>query len=132
MSQAVPSDVEARIDGRMWNVTVTVCGASIPEAQIRASLERLAHEHPFLLACRYATDRAEVRYWDEARDVGEALDLASGLWDLHRLSAGLPEWEVVGIEVVDQETFHLRNQSIQSLAVQHRPGLMAAGQVLPF
>jgi hypothetical protein len=132
MSHPAPSDVEARSDGRMWNVTVTACGEMVPEAQIRASLERLAHQHPFLLACRYAVDRAEVRYWDEARDVGEAVDLAMRLWDLHRLSAGLPEWEVVGVEVVDQETFHLRNQSIRSLAVQHRPGLMAAGQVLPF
>ena len=48
-------------DARMWHVTVTVSGSPVTEASIRQGLERLSHEHPFLLAGRYAGDRAEIR-----------------------------------------------------------------------
>ena len=57
----------------MWHVTLTVGGRDRSRrAVIRAALERLAHEHPFLLAGRYAADRAEVRYWEEADDLADA------------------------------------------------------------
>ena len=94
--------------GQMWHVTVTVAGYPVPVIEIRTGLERLEHEHPFLLAGRYAPDRAEVRYWEEARDAASVVGLALRLWDEHRLSAGLPAWSVVGVEVVDRETFHRR------------------------
>ncbi len=61
------------------------------------------HEHPFLLNGRYAADRAEVSYWEEAADVADAAILALRLWETHRATAGLPEWDVVGLEVVDQD-----------------------------
>lgn len=94
--------------GEMWHVTVTVAGHPVPVAEIRSGLERLEHEHPFLLAGRYAPDRAEVRYWEEAPDAASVVGLALRLWGEHQLSAALPAWSVVGVEVVDRETFHRR------------------------
>ena len=93
-----------------WHVTLTVAGASVPEPEIRHGLEALSHEHPFLLSGRYGVDRAEVRYWEEAPDAGTVTGLALRLWDDHQVSAGLPEWHVVGVEVVDRETFHRRGR----------------------
>ena len=111
----------------MWHVTLTVAGDAVRVPDIRAALERLSDEHPFLLAGRYAVNRAEVRYWDEAADASSAVDLAARLWAEHRVSAGLPDWEVVGIEVIDQHTFHRRGK-----AAHGQPGLVAAGRILPF
>ncbi len=93
-----------------WHVTLTVAGAGVSEPDIRVGLERLSHEHPFLLSGRYGVDRAEVRYWEEAHDAGTVTALALRLWDDHRDSSGLPDWRVVGVEVVDRETFHSRGR----------------------
>ena len=111
----------------MWHITLTVAGQVVPEPVIRGALERLSEEHPFLLSGRYAADRAEVRYWEEATDVAAALRIAVLLWDEHVASAQLPPWRVVGVEVVDRETFHRRGRYIHE-----QPGLVAAGRVLPF
>jgi hypothetical protein len=67
-----------------------------------------------------------VRYWEEAPNAQSVLDLAVGLWDEHRVSAGLPDWEVVGVEVIDRETFHRRGRHLGQ-----GPGLIAAGGVSP-
>ncbi len=93
-----------------WHVTLTVSGEPVPEPEIRAGLERLSQEHPFLLSGRYGVDRAEVRYWEEAPDASTVAALALRLWDDHRVTAGLPGWGVVGVEVVDRETFHRRGR----------------------
>lgn len=111
----------------MWHITLTVAGSTVPEPAIREALERLSDEHPFLLSGRYAADRAEVRYWEEAADVATALRMAVLLWDEHVVSAQLPPWRVVGVEVVDRETFHRRGRFIHE-----QPGLVAAGRVIPF
>jgi hypothetical protein len=111
----------------MWHITLTVAGQTVPESVIKGALERLSHEHPFLLSGRYAADRAEVRYWEEATDVATALRMAVLLWDEHIASAQLPPWRVVGVEVVDRETFHRRGRFIHE-----QPGLVAAGRVIPF
>ena len=113
--------------GPMWHVTVTLSGDAVPEAEIRAGLERLAHEHPFLLAGRYAADRAEVRYWEEAPSARVVADLALRLWADHRDSADLSDRNVVGLEIVDRETFHRRGRRPPAAA-----GLVAAGGVTPF
>ena len=111
----------------MWHITLTVAGAHVPESVIKCALERLSHEHPFLLSGRYSADRAEVRYWEEATDVATALRMAVALWEEHTESADLPPWRVVGVEVVDRETFHRRGRYIHE-----QPGLVAAGRVIPF
>jgi hypothetical protein len=99
----------------------------VPAPEIKEALERLSLEHPFLLSGRYAMDRAEVRYWEEASDVATALRMAVLLWDEHSVTAQLPMWRVVGVEVVDRETFHRRGRNIHE-----QPGLVAAGRVVPF
>jgi hypothetical protein len=93
---------------RLWHVTLSVSGRRAPLAEVRRGLEQLAHDHPFLLTSRYATDHAEVRYWEEARDLHDAAALALRLWGEHRSTAGLPPWETVGLEVIDRETYHQR------------------------
>ncbi|MFF9348314.1 hypothetical protein [Streptomyces sp. NPDC014734] len=97
-----------RAPSRLWHVTLSVSGAEIPLGEVRRGLEQLAHDHPFLLTSRYANDHAEIRYWEEARDLHDAAAVALRLWGEHRSTAGLPPWEIVGLEVIDRETYHQR------------------------
>jgi hypothetical protein len=93
---------------RMWHITVTVAGDSYDLEDVRAALERLVEERPFLLTVRYQADRVELRYWEQATSILDAASLALRLWNEHRESAGLPHWEVVGLEALDRETFAMR------------------------
>ncbi|WP_329217275.1 hypothetical protein OG352_14675 [Streptomyces sp. NBC_01485] len=93
---------------RLWHVTLSVSGEEAPVAEVRRALEQLAHDHPFLLTSRYAGDHAEIRYWEEARDLHDAAAVALRLWGEHRQTAGLPPWEIVGLEVIDRQTYHQR------------------------
>ncbi|GAA3064302.1 hypothetical protein GCM10020000_54870 [Streptomyces olivoverticillatus] len=87
---------------------MSVSGTEAPPTEVRRALEQLAHDHPFLLTSRYATDHAEIRYWEEARDLHDAAAVALRLWGEHRSTARLPPWEIVGLEVIDRETYHQR------------------------
>ena len=93
---------------RLWHVTLSVSGEEAPLGELRRALEQLAHDHPFLLTSRYAPDHAEIRYWEEARDLHDAAAVALRLWGEHRQTAGLPPWEIVGLEVIDRQTYHQR------------------------
>ena len=130
--RAVPNSAEIVDDdltdeSRMWHVTLTMAGSLVSVQEIRSALGRLSHEHPFLLSGRYAADRAEVRYWEEAQDATEAVTLAAHLWAEHRETADLPDWKAVGVEVVNQDTFRRRGR------ISHeQPGPLAAGRLLPF
>jgi hypothetical protein len=93
---------------KLWHITLSVSGPAAPLKEVRSGLEQLAHDHPFLLTSRYANDHAEVRYWEEARDLHDAAAVALRLWGEHRATAKLPPWEIVGLEVIDRETYHLR------------------------
>jgi hypothetical protein len=124
----VDDEVVRSADGpTMWHVTVTVGGAPVDPLDVRAGLERLSLERPFLLTARYAADRAEVRYWEEARDIDDAAALALRLWGEHRRTAGLPPWRVIGMEVIDRRTWQRR---VGARARGHR--LTPAGEVRPF
>jgi len=92
----------------MWFVTVTVSGPPADTDSVRSSLERLSAERPFVVSARYSADRAEVRYWDESDEVEVAVSQALRMWRDHALTARLPRWRVVGVEVVDRETARLR------------------------
>ncbi|WP_431044485.1 hypothetical protein ACQUSR_22965 [Streptomyces sp. P1-3] len=93
---------------RLWHVTLSLSGPEAPLKEVRRALEQLAHDHPFLLTSRYANDHAEIRYWEEARDLHDAAAVALRLWGEHRSTAQLPPWEIVGLEVIDRETYHQR------------------------
>ncbi|WP_416237257.1 MULTISPECIES: hypothetical protein [Streptomyces] len=93
---------------RLWHVTLSVSGPEAPLGEVRRGLEQLAHDHPFLLTSRYANDHAEIRYWEEARDLRDAAAVALRLWGEHRASARLPPWEIVGLEVIDRATYQQR------------------------
>jgi hypothetical protein len=93
---------------KLWHITLSVSGTEAPLKEVRRGLEQLAHDHPFLLTSRYANDHAEIRYWEEARDLHDAAAVALRLWGEHRSSAKLPPWEIVGLEVIDRQTYHQR------------------------
>ncbi|WP_370592627.1 hypothetical protein [Streptomyces sp. NBRC 109706] len=93
---------------RLWHITLSVAGRAVPLSDVRRALERLADDHPFLLTSRYAEDHAEIRYWEEARDLHDAAAVALRLWGEHRRTAKLPPWEIVGLEVIGRETYHQR------------------------
>ena len=92
----------------LWYVTVTVSGPRRDPGEVRAALERLSVEQPFLVSAGYASSRAEIRYWDESVDVEGALAQALRLWPEHERSAKLPPWHIVGLEVVDRDTARRR------------------------
>lgn len=125
-----PLDATSAPRGRegagIWHVVLTVGGTAVDPSEIRSALERLTQERPFLLSARYAADRAELRYWEEARDVDDAAALALRLWGEHRLSAGLPAWRVTGLEVVDRATYQRRGMDSPA------PALVPAGGIRPF
>ncbi|WP_433547725.1 hypothetical protein ACQPZG_23630 [Streptomyces sp. CA-294286] len=95
-------------ESRLWYITLSVSGTETPLTEVRRGLEQLAHDHPFLLTSRYAADHAEIRYWEEARDLHDAAAVALRLWGEHRSTARLPPWEIVGLEVIDRDTYHQR------------------------
>jgi hypothetical protein len=96
------------VQAKLWHVTVTVGGKTMDPTLVKAALERLSGEQPFLLSGRYNAERAEVRYWEEARECADAAALGLRMWGEHRASAGLPAWHVLGIEVVDKQLFQRR------------------------
>ena len=93
---------------RMWHVVITTAGPSLPADEVREALERLAERHQFLLSARYASDRAEVRYWDESDHVRDIAARAFSVWGEYSEIAALPPWEVVGLEVIERDAFHAR------------------------
>jgi hypothetical protein len=106
---------------RLWHVTVTVAGPAVDREEVRVGLERLGLDHPFLMSGRYSAERAEVRYWEEAPDVHDALAMALRLWGEHRITAGLPKWSIVGLEVLDRETYRTRDNSSALVSPGVRP-----------
>lgn len=107
-ARAQPADARVPEQGRLWHVVLSVAGAATPLAELRAALERLAQDHSFFLTARYAADHAEIRYWEQARDLHDAAAIALRLWGEHKASAKLPPWEIVGLEVVDRTTYRKR------------------------
>jgi hypothetical protein len=104
---------------RMWHVTLTVAGETKPLDQVREALERLSHAHPFLLEARYGNDRAELRYWEEAEGMEAAASVASAMWAVNERSSRLPGWDVVGLQVLDRETY-LKQAPLRSLPPEGR------------
>lgn len=95
---------------RLWHVTVTVAGAPMEPLIVRGALQRLNEQRPFLSGLRFGSDRAEISYWDEGETLVDVGSLGLRLWNEYRESANLPQWEVVGLEVVEREVWAEREQ----------------------
>ncbi|MBA2697307.1 MAG: hypothetical protein H0U61_00855 [Nocardioidaceae bacterium] len=93
----------------LWHVIVTVGGETQCSSKLHDALRALQAERPFIHSVRYDEGRAELQYWEEAEEMVDAASLALRLWNEHRDSAGLPAWKVVGLEVVEQETWQSRH-----------------------
>ena len=93
---------------RVWYVTVTVAGDEVEPLIVRNALRRLSDQRPFLHSLKYAAGRAEIQYWEQADTLLDASSLALRVWNEHRESAGLPRWEVVGLEVLERSIFSSR------------------------
>lgn len=112
---------------RLWHVTVTVCGDAHEADVVRQGLERLKDEHAFLHSMRYAGDRAEICYWEEAPEMLDAAAMAMRVWNEHRDTAGLPRWEVVGLEVLERDTYEVR----RALSGRRRGSRLGAASPTP-
>ncbi len=88
--------------GRLWHVTLTVAGESVEPMLVRSALSRLREERPFIDTVEYTGTGAELQFWDEGEAMLDVASLALRLWSEHRASAGLPGWEIVGLEVVEK------------------------------
>jgi len=106
---------------RLWHVTVTVAGDPWPLSSLHAALRRLQRERPFIHSLRYDEDRAEVSYWEEGEQMIDAASLALRMWNEHRDSAELPAWRVVGLEVIDRETYQTRHINVPLAHVDEAP-----------
>jgi hypothetical protein len=49
-------------------------------------------------------------YWDEGETLVDASSLALRVWNEHRGSAGLPRWQVLGLEVLERDVFRERGR----------------------
>jgi hypothetical protein len=114
---------------RIWHVRLTVGGTPTDSGEVRSALDRLAAEQPFLLAARYGDDRVELDYWEEAEGCGDAAALALRLWGEHRVTAGLPPWEVLGLEVVERETFAQRESGTAPVVLLAPAGQPRTGRL---
>ncbi|RNL63777.1 hypothetical protein EFK50_08605 [Nocardioides marmoriginsengisoli] len=89
-------------DRRLWHVTLTVAGDTVEPMLLRGALSRLREERPFIDTVEFTQNSAELQFWDEGAAMLDVASLALRLWSEHRESAGLPNWETVGLEVVEK------------------------------
>lgn len=106
-------------DIRLWHVTLTVAGNGVEALIVRNALRRLSEQRPFLHSLKYAADRAEIQYWEEADSLLDASSLALRVWNEYRDSAGLPRWEVVGLEVLERTVFQSRSRDYNVIVDLH-------------
>lgn len=95
---------------RHWHVTLTVGGAPVEPLMVRAALNRLSQERPFIDSMRATSTTAEIQFWDEGETMLDVASLAMRLWNEHRASANLPSWEVVGLEIVEKSVRNARSE----------------------
>ena len=92
---------------RHWHVTLTLAGGPAEPLVVRGAAQRLREERPFLDSVVCSGSSVEIQFWDEGATMLDVASLAMRLWTEHRESAKLPDWEVVGLEIVEK---HLREQ----------------------
>lgn len=96
---------------RHWHVTLTLSGQPVELRLVRKAMQRLSEERPFLDSVRPTRDAVEIQFWDEGESMLDVASLAMRLWNEHRGSAMLPDWEVVGLEIVEKKLRERRSRS---------------------
>jgi hypothetical protein len=99
----------------MWHVTLTVGGDDVEPLIVRNALRRLNDQRPFLHSLKYAGGCAEIMYWDEGDTLVDASSLALRVWNEHRATAGLPRWQVLGLEVLERDVYLERGREHQGV-----------------
>ncbi len=92
----------ASAPGILWHVTILVSGKPTATSQISAAMRRLCDLDPGNMGARYQADPAELQFWDEGADIEQVMVAAVRLWQRSRAAAGLPDWSLVGVEVLDR------------------------------
>ncbi len=87
---------------RHWHVTLTLSGDPVEPLLLRAAVQRLVEERPFLDSVNPSGDSVEIQFWDQGENMLDIASLAMRLWNEHRDSARLPDWEVIGLEIVER------------------------------
>ena len=87
---------------RHWHVTLTLAGETAEPLVVRGAAQRLRQERPFLDSVVCSGSSIEIQFWDEGETMLDVASLAMRLWTEHRESAKLPDWEVVGLEIVEK------------------------------
>ena len=88
---------------RHWHVTLTLSGAPVEPLIVRAAMQRLNEERLFLDSVTSTGESVEIQFWDQGENMLDVASLAMRLWNEHRDSAKLPDWEVVGLEIVEKD-----------------------------
>jgi hypothetical protein len=88
---------------RHWHVTLTLSGDPVEPLIVRAAMQRLNEERLFLDSVTATGDSVEIQFWDQGESMLDVASLAMRLWNEHRESAKLPDWEVVGLEIVEKD-----------------------------
>lgn len=95
--------------GRLWHVTVTMAGDPVEPLLVRSAINRLRDERPFIDSVQFSGSGAELQFWDEGESMIDVASLALRMWTEHRASAGLPHWEIVGLEIVEKSVRDARS-----------------------
>jgi hypothetical protein len=88
---------------RHWHVTLTLSGDPSEPLIVRSAMQRLTEERQFLDSVNSNGSSVEIQFWDEGKNMLDVASLAMRLWNEHRESAKLPNWEVVGLEIVEKD-----------------------------
>ncbi len=88
---------------RHWHVTLTLGGESAEPLIVRGAMQRLTEERQFLDSVISTGESVEIQFWDQGESMLDVASLAMRLWNEHRDSAKLPDWEVVGLEIVEKD-----------------------------
>ena len=88
---------------RHWHVTLTLSGEAAEPLLVRGAMQRLSEERQFLDSVISTGQSVEIQFWDEGESMLDVASLAMRLWNEHRVSARLPNWEVVGLEIMEKD-----------------------------
>lgn len=111
----------AGLGGTLWHITILLAGDPIPLDALGRGLRRLCDLDPANMAARYRAGAVELQFWDEGSDLETVALAAAQLWRSSRQGAGLPDWSLVGLQVLERARWRERRLTL--------PLAMAPGSV---